>query len=56
MVAEGIPTAKSAYECARKLHIDTPIIDEVYALLYQEETPTEAMQKLLERDQKAEQT
>jgi glycerol-3-phosphate dehydrogenase (NAD(P)+) len=55
MVAEGIPTAKSAYECARKLNIDTPITDEVYALLYQGKPPVQAMQDLLERDQKAEQ-
>ncbi len=55
MVAEGIPTAKSAFECARKLNIDTPITDEVYALLYEGKTPIQAMQDLLERDQKAEQ-
>jgi glycerol-3-phosphate dehydrogenase (NAD(P)+) len=54
MVAEGIPTAKSAYECARKLKIDTPIIDQVYALLYEGKAPTQAMQELLGRDQKAE--
>lgn len=56
MVAEGIPTTQSAYECARKLNIDTPIIDEVFALLFQRKTPARAMQELLERDQKAEQT
>jgi glycerol-3-phosphate dehydrogenase (NAD(P)+) len=55
MVAEGIPTTKSAYECARKLNIDTPITDEVYALLYERKTPAQAMHDLLERDQKAEQ-
>ena len=54
MVAEGIPTAKSAYECARKLRIDTPIIDQVYGLLYEGKAPTQAMQELLGRDQKAE--
>jgi glycerol-3-phosphate dehydrogenase (NAD(P)+) len=53
-VAEGIPTAKSAYECARKLAVDTPIIDQVYAILYQEKTPSQAMEDLLGRDQKAE--
>jgi glycerol-3-phosphate dehydrogenase (NAD(P)+) len=54
MVAEGIPTAKSAYECARKLNIDTPIVDQVYALLYEGKAGTQAMQELLGRDQKAE--
>jgi glycerol-3-phosphate dehydrogenase (NAD(P)+) len=54
MVAEGIPTAKSAYECARKLRVDTPIIDQVYAMLYQGRTATQAMEALLGRDQKPE--
>jgi glycerol-3-phosphate dehydrogenase (NAD(P)+) len=53
-VAEGIPTAKSAYECARKLGVDTPIIDQVYALLYQQKPAVQAMKELLQRDQKAE--
>jgi glycerol-3-phosphate dehydrogenase (NAD(P)+) len=53
-VAEGIPTAKSAYECARKLGVDTPIIDQVYALLYQQKPAVQAMEELLQRDQKAE--
>jgi glycerol-3-phosphate dehydrogenase (NAD(P)+) len=54
MVAEGIPTAKSAYECARKLQIDTPIIDQAYALLYEGKTAARALEELLSRDQKAE--
>ena len=54
MVAEGIPTSKSAYECARKLDIDTPIIDQIYSVLYESKRPDQAMQELLGRDQKAE--
>ena len=54
MVAEGIPTAKSAYECARKLNIETPIIDQIYSILYEGKRPDQAMQELLGRDQKAE--
>ena len=54
MVAEGIPTAKSAYECARKLQVETPIIDQIYSVLYEGKTPADAMQALLVRDQKAE--
>lgn len=53
-VPEGIPTAKSAYECARRLNIDTPVIDEVYALVHQGKPPVRAMEDLLARDQKAE--
>lgn len=54
MVAEGIPTAKSAYECARNLKIDTPIIDQVYALLYQNKSAAAALDDLLGREQKPE--
>ncbi len=54
MVAEGIPTAKSAFECARKLGVETPIIDQVYSIVHEGKRPRDAMQELLARDQKAE--
>jgi glycerol-3-phosphate dehydrogenase (NAD(P)+) len=54
-VAEGIPTARSAWECARRLNIATPIIDQVYAVLYEQKKPTVALEELLRREQKAEQ-
>ena len=54
MVAEGIPTAKSAYECARKLGIETPIVDQIYSVVHEGKQPADAMQALLARDQKAE--
>jgi len=54
MVAEGIPTTKSAYECARRLNVETPIIDQIYAALYEGKPLTQAMEELLGRDQKAE--
>ncbi|MGI8819507.1 MAG: NAD(P)H-dependent glycerol-3-phosphate dehydrogenase [Chthoniobacterales bacterium] len=53
-VAEGIPTAESAHECARRLEIETPIIDQVYAILHQGKPPAQALQELLGREQKAE--
>jgi glycerol-3-phosphate dehydrogenase (NAD(P)+) len=53
-VAEGIPTARSAYECARRLGIETPIIDQVYAVLHEGKSPPQAMKELLGRDQKSE--
>jgi len=53
-IAEGIPTARSAHECARKLGVETPIIDQVYSLLYEQKPPAQAMEELLQRDQKAE--
>jgi glycerol-3-phosphate dehydrogenase (NAD(P)+) len=54
MVAEGIPTAKSAFECARRLEVETPIIDQIYAILYEQKPLLLAMQELLGRDPKAE--
>jgi glycerol-3-phosphate dehydrogenase (NAD(P)+) len=53
-VAEGIPTSRSAFECAQKLGIETPIIDQVYAVVHQGKPPAQALEELLERDQKSE--
>ena len=53
-VAEGIPTSRSAFECARKAGLETPIIDQVYAVLYENKSPAQALQELLGRDQKSE--
>jgi glycerol-3-phosphate dehydrogenase (NAD(P)+) len=53
-IAEGVPTTESAYECARKLNIETPIIDQLYAILYEGKRADQAMQELLKRDPKAE--
>jgi glycerol-3-phosphate dehydrogenase (NAD(P)+) len=55
MVAEGIPTAPSAWECARRLNITTPIIDQVYSILYKEKKPAVALEELLKREPKPEQ-
>jgi len=55
MVAEGIPTARSAWECARRLSITTPITDQVYSILYKQKKPAIALEELLKREPKAEQ-
>ena len=55
MVAEGIPTARSAWECARRLNVATPIIDQVYAVLYEQKKPIVALEELLKREPKPEQ-
>jgi glycerol-3-phosphate dehydrogenase (NAD(P)+) len=54
MVAEGIPTARSAWECARRLRVSAPIIDQVYAMLYEQKAPIKALTELLGREQKPE--
>ncbi len=54
MVAEGIPTARGAWQCAKKFGIEAPITSEVYATLYENKPPHEAMWELLGRPPKAE--
>jgi glycerol-3-phosphate dehydrogenase (NAD(P)+) len=53
-VAEGYGTAKAAYELARKLGVDAPITEQVYAVLHEGRPLMEAMKKLLTRAQKEE--
>ncbi|HKS04550.1 MAG TPA: NAD(P)H-dependent glycerol-3-phosphate dehydrogenase, partial [Chthoniobacterales bacterium] len=55
MVAEGIPTARSAWECARRLKITTPITDQIYSILYERKEPSIALEELLKREPKPEQ-
>jgi len=53
-VAEGYPTARSAYQLARKKSITTPIIDEVHAMLYEGKNVKQVVKDLMGRDSKAE--
>jgi glycerol-3-phosphate dehydrogenase (NAD(P)+) len=53
-VAEGYPTARSAYRLAEKLKISTPIIDEVHAVLYEGKNVAQALRDLTMRESKAE--
>jgi glycerol-3-phosphate dehydrogenase (NAD(P)+) len=53
-VAEGYPTARSAYKLARRHGVVTPVIDEVYAMLYQGKNVAVSVRDLMSRDLKAE--
>ena len=53
-VAEGYPTARAAYQLARKLGIETPIIDEVHAMLYEGKEVRQAVHDLMGREPKPE--
>jgi glycerol-3-phosphate dehydrogenase (NAD(P)+) len=48
-VAEGIVTTKSAWRLSRERGVDTPITDEVYAVLYEQKAPREAAAELMTR-------
>ncbi|MBX9742935.1 MAG: NAD(P)-dependent glycerol-3-phosphate dehydrogenase [Chthoniobacterales bacterium] len=49
MIAEGFFTARSAQQCARALQVETPIIDEVVAVLDEGKKVQEAIKELFGR-------
>jgi glycerol-3-phosphate dehydrogenase (NAD(P)+) len=53
-VAEGYPTARAAFALARRLNVYTPIINEVYAMLYENKNAHQALLDLTTRNSKAE--
>jgi glycerol-3-phosphate dehydrogenase (NAD(P)+) len=53
-VAEGYPTSRSAYQLARKHQASTPVIDEVYRMLYEGKNVAKGVRDLMSRDSKAE--
>lgn len=48
-VAEGVRTAKSAYELAAREGVEMPITTEVYRMLYQDKPPTQVVRDLMSR-------
>ena len=54
MVAEGVKTTKSAADLAAKMKVEMPILEQVYAVLYEGKTCSDAVQDLMGRDQKEE--
>lgn len=53
-IAEGYPTTRSAHRLARRHDVSTPIIDEVYAMLYEGKDVRQGVRDLMSRDLKAE--
>jgi glycerol-3-phosphate dehydrogenase (NAD(P)+) len=51
---EGHPTARSAWQLARKHGVSTPIIEQVHAMLYEGKDVKAAVRDLTSRDSKAE--
>jgi glycerol-3-phosphate dehydrogenase (NAD(P)+) len=54
MVAEGVPTTRSAHEEAHKLGVDTPLLDTVHAVLFEGLSPRDGLMRLLARDPRRE--
>ncbi|TRZ93998.1 NAD(P)-dependent glycerol-3-phosphate dehydrogenase [bacterium] len=54
MIAEGVPTTKSAYALGLKYKVELPITKEVYNVLYKNKSPLSAVRNLMTRDKKKE--
>jgi glycerol-3-phosphate dehydrogenase (NAD(P)+) len=54
MVAEGIKTARAAYELGKKMEVPLPITDQVYHVLYNGKDPKKAVRELMTRELKVE--
>ena len=54
MAIEGVPTAKSAYELARRYKIEMPITEQVYKIIYKNKSPKIAVRELMLRPRKSE--
>lgn len=53
-VAEGVDTAKSAYDLARENNVDMPIVEQIYKVLFEGKSPKTAVQDLMNRTLKPE--
>jgi glycerol-3-phosphate dehydrogenase (NAD(P)+) len=54
MVAEGVYTARSVHERARRMGLSMPITDEVYRVLYENKAPAAAVNDLMLREPRPE--
>ncbi|MFP3874410.1 MAG: NAD(P)H-dependent glycerol-3-phosphate dehydrogenase [Thiohalophilus sp.] len=48
-VVEGINTSKEVFALAQRHHVDMPITEQVYRVIHEGHTPTEALHALMER-------
>ncbi len=53
-VAEGVKTSKAVCELAKKLNIETPVSSAIYEAVYTDITPSEVLEKLMNRKLKKE--
>ena len=53
-VAEGVRTAKSVHDLARKLGVEMPLHEAIYRILYEGLSPKAALQSLTSRELKSE--
>jgi glycerol-3-phosphate dehydrogenase (NAD(P)+) len=54
MVAEGVKTTRSVYHLAQEQGVELPICQQMYRILYEDQSPREAVAELMQRDLKHE--
>ncbi|MBO4953947.1 MAG: NAD(P)H-dependent glycerol-3-phosphate dehydrogenase [Clostridia bacterium] len=54
MVVEGVKTTEAAYALAKKMGIEMPIVEQMYAVLFEGHDPKTAAQELMQREKKSE--
>ncbi len=54
MVAEGVRTTESAYELAKMKKVEMPITEQIYKVLFENKSPSQAMIDLMTRSSKIE--
>lgn len=54
MVVEGVPTTKAAYELSKQYHVELPIIEKMYQILYNGYPPKQAVMELMTRERRHE--
>jgi glycerol-3-phosphate dehydrogenase (NAD(P)+) len=47
MVAEGVSTTRAAYALARRQRVEMPIVNEIYAVLFERKSPRQAVEDLM---------
>jgi len=53
-VVEGVRAARAVHEVAAKLEVDMPIVDQIYAVLYENKSPRKAVAELMGRELRSE--
>ncbi len=54
MIAEGVRNTRSLHSLAKRLGVEMPIVEQMYAVLYGGKKPAEAVHDLMQRTLKAE--
>lgn len=53
-VAEGVPTTETSYAIARQIGVVTPVLDQIYAVLFENKPPRDAIKDLMSRELRSE--